>query len=81
LHAHDRWTVLLASGPSVTTLQSACDMVLALGVFLNEALGISLHLAVPQVGPVASASGVPLNCLFRWGHAVCSRRCAMSCSR
>jgi hypothetical protein len=45
LRAHDRRTVLLASGPSATALQSACDMVLPLDVFLNEALGISLHQA------------------------------------
>lgn len=43
LRAHDRRTVLLASGPSATALQSACDMVLPLEVFLNEALGVSLN--------------------------------------
>jgi hypothetical protein len=53
LRAHDRRTVLLASGPSATALQSACDMVLPVDVFLNEALGISLHQASPQARPVA----------------------------
>lgn len=45
LRAHDRRTVLLASGPSATALQSACDMVLPLEVFLSEALGVSLNQA------------------------------------
>jgi hypothetical protein len=55
LRAHDRRTVLLASGPSATALQSACDMVLPLDIFLNEALGFSLH----QTGPVPPVPGVP----------------------
>jgi NYN domain len=59
LRAHDRRTVLLASGPSATALQSACDMVLPLDVFLNEALGISLHQASPQARPVARVPGAP----------------------
>ncbi len=41
LRAHDRRTVLLASGPSAAALQSACDMVLPADVFLTEALQIS----------------------------------------
>ena len=59
LRAHDRRTVLLASGPSATALQSACDMVLPLDVFLNEALGISLHQASPPTRPVAPVPGAP----------------------
>jgi hypothetical protein len=59
LRAHDRRTVLLASGPSATALQSACDMVVPLDVFLNEALGISLHQASPQARPVSSLPGAP----------------------
>jgi NYN domain len=43
LRAHDRRTVLLASGLSSPALQSACDMVLPLEVFLNEALGVNLN--------------------------------------
>jgi len=43
LRAHDRRTVLLATGPSATALRSACDMVLPLEVFLNEALEIDLE--------------------------------------
>jgi hypothetical protein len=74
LRAHDRRTVLLASGPSATALQSACDMVLPLDVFLNEALGIRLHRASPQAGPAPSLAA-------RWGRTACSRRCAMSCRR
>jgi hypothetical protein len=60
LRAHDRRTILLASGPSATALQSACDMVLPLDVFLNEALGISLHVASAQdrpAAPVPAAAG------------------------
>jgi hypothetical protein len=60
LRAHDRRTVLLASGPSATALQSACDMVLPLDVFLNEALGISLRQhASPPPRPVAPWPVVP----------------------
>lgn len=78
LRAHDRRTVLLASGPSATALQSACDMVLPLDVFLNEALGISLH----QAGP-SRPGRVPrfTNCPARPGGSASSRRCAMSCCR
>ena len=43
LRAHDRRTVLLATGPSATALRSACDMVLPLEIFLNEALEIDLE--------------------------------------
>jgi hypothetical protein len=43
LRAHDRRTILLATGPSAMALQSACDMVLPLEVFLDEALQISLR--------------------------------------
>jgi len=67
LRAHDRRTVLLASGPSATALQSACDMVLPSEVFLNEALGISLNRASARdrpVVPVPGAPGPPLD-----GHA------------
>ncbi len=61
LRAHDRRTVLLASGPSATALQSACDMVLPLEVFLNEALGISLHQASPPAGPVVPPPGAAVH--------------------
>jgi hypothetical protein len=59
LRAHDRRTVLLASGPSATALQSACDMVLPIDIFLSEALGIRLHQASPQAGSALSLPGVP----------------------
>jgi hypothetical protein len=63
LRAHDRRTVLLATGPSATALRSACDMVLPLEVFLNEALEINLeHSSVaaatvpfPRAGTVRKA--------------------------
>jgi NYN domain len=55
LRAHDRRTVLLASGPSATALQSACDMVIPLEVFLNEALGVSLNQAA-QPGSTRASS-------------------------
>jgi hypothetical protein len=55
LRAHDRRTVLLANGPSATALQSACDMVIPLEIFLNEALGISLDPA----STTASANTAP----------------------
>src|SRR5579872_791425 len=53
LRAHDRRTVLLATGPSARSLRSASDMVLPLEVFLNEALDIDLEQggAVRPVGP------------------------------
>ena len=54
LRAHDRRTVLLASGPSAMALQSEADMVLPLDVFLSEALGISLNQSAPGTGPVPS---------------------------
>jgi hypothetical protein len=68
LRAHDRRTVLLASGPSATALQSACDMVIPLDVFLNEALGVSLNQtsqpgsagAMPHAAPSAKARAVPV---------------------
>ena len=47
LRAHDRRTVLLATGPSAMALQSACDMVLPLEVFLDEALDVSLRPSTP----------------------------------
>jgi NYN domain len=57
LRAHDRRTVLLATGPSAMALRSACDMVLPLEVFLEEALEISLEqdgdAQPPPAGPVA----------------------------
>jgi NYN domain len=58
LRAHDRRTVLLASGPSATALQSACDMVLPLDIFLSEALGFSLHQTGSRAGPVPSVPRV-----------------------
>jgi len=66
LRAHDRRTVLLASGPSATALQSACDMVLPLEVFLNEALGVNLD----RVSPVWPAGTFPqLGQAGQAGHA------------
>ncbi len=58
LRAHDRRTVLLASGPSATALQSACDMVLPADVFLTEALGVNPNRAA-AVPASASWSGPP----------------------
>lgn len=57
LRAHDRRTVLLATGPSATALKSACDMVLPLEIFLNEALEIDLERggAVQLAEPAAQA--------------------------
>lgn len=46
LRSHDRRTVLLATGPSATALRNACDMVIPLEIFLNEALEINLELGV-----------------------------------
>ena len=53
LRAHDRRTVLLASGPSATALQSACDMVLPADVFLAEALGVNPNRATGLAGSVS----------------------------
>lgn len=57
LRAHDRRTVLLATGPSATALRSACDMVLPLEVFLNEALEINLDPG-GEAPPAASVSHI-----------------------
>ncbi|MGO8978541.1 MAG: NYN domain-containing protein [Streptosporangiaceae bacterium] len=65
LRAHDRRTVLLASGPSATALQSACDMVIPLEVFLNEALGVSLN----QAGQPGSADAMPRAAALARGQA------------
>jgi hypothetical protein len=55
LRAHDRRTVLLATGPSATALRSACDMVLPLEIFLNEALELDLeHGGAGQQGRAGS---------------------------
>lgn len=53
LRAHDRRTVLLASGPSATALQSACDMVLPADVFLTEALGVNPNRAAGPAVPTS----------------------------
>lgn len=58
LRAHDRRTVLLASGPSATALQSACDMVIPLEVFFDEALGVSLNQAA-HPGSAHTSSPAP----------------------
>lgn len=55
LRAHDRRTVLLATGPSATALRSACDMVLPIEVFLGEALDINLE----QSGGAQPAVALP----------------------
>jgi NYN domain len=57
LRAHDRRTVLLATGPSATALRSACDMVLPLEVFLDEALDINLERG-GEAQPAASLSHI-----------------------
>jgi len=57
LRAHDRRTVLLATGPSAMALRSACDMVLPLEVFLNEALEINLEQS-GEAQPVAALSRI-----------------------
>ena len=61
LRAHDRRTVLLATGPSATALRSACDMVLPLEIFLNEALAIDLEHggAAQSAEPVRRARAAP----------------------
>jgi NYN domain len=61
LRAHDRRTVLLATGPSATALRSACDMVLPLEIFLNEALSIDLeHGGAAQLAePLRRAQAAP----------------------
>ena len=60
LRAHDRRTVLLATGPSATALRSACDMVLPLEVFLNEALEIDLEHNDAAAHPRADGTRKPL---------------------
>ncbi len=40
LRAHDRRTILLASGPAASSLRNACDLAVPKEVFLAEALGI-----------------------------------------
>jgi hypothetical protein len=59
LRAHDRRTVLLATGPSATALRSACDMVLPLEVFLSEALEINLELNNVAAHPRADGTRKP----------------------
>jgi NYN domain len=64
LRAHDRRTVLLATGPSAMALQSACDMVLPLEVFLEEALDVSLRppgAPQPVIAPQKAATGSAAN--------------------
>jgi len=54
LRANDRRTVLLATGPSSPSLRSACDMVLPLEVFLNEALEVNLEKGGARTTPPLS---------------------------
>jgi hypothetical protein len=61
LRAYDRRTILLASGPSASSLRNACDLAIPKEVFLAEALGVDL--AAQPAAPTQVAGPADQNVL------------------